>query len=186
LTAESVITALEDERAYRKFERITIHDYGPETAVERALVARLASLLWRLRRAVAIETGLFDIQAQILRDHRSLNAHDDPADPLKVFYDLLRQPTRKPVAAAESSEDSGADQPPRRQDTQSPTIGPVEMAVCFLRLENFNPAKLDLIGRYETRLWRQLAQTILLIDSGKRVKFGHRIHQRGIYFPMRS
>src|SRR4051812_12248172 len=67
LTAESVITALEDERAYKRFEAIVIHDHGPETAVERALVARLASLLWRLRRAVAIETGLFAIQAQVLR-----------------------------------------------------------------------------------------------------------------------
>ena len=58
LTAESVITVLEDEAAYRKFEKIVLHDYAPETAIERALVVRLASLLWRLRRAVAIETGL--------------------------------------------------------------------------------------------------------------------------------
>jgi hypothetical protein len=33
------------------------------TAVERELVLRLASLLWRLRRAAAIETGLFEVQA---------------------------------------------------------------------------------------------------------------------------
>ena len=32
------------------------------TAVERELVLRLASLLWRLHRATAIETGLFQIQ----------------------------------------------------------------------------------------------------------------------------
>ena len=61
LTAESVITVLEDEAAYRKFENKILGDYTPETAIERALVVRLASLLWRLRRAVAIETGLFQI-----------------------------------------------------------------------------------------------------------------------------
>ena len=59
---------------------------------------------------------------------------------------------------------------------------PVETATCFLRLENFNPAKLDLIGRYETRLWRQLAQTILLIDSAKRGKFTYRTHGPHIFF----
>ena len=59
LTAESVITVLEDEAAYKKFENKIIADYTTETAIERALVVRLASLLWRLRRAVAIESGLF-------------------------------------------------------------------------------------------------------------------------------
>jgi hypothetical protein len=36
--------------------------------VERELVLRLASLLWRMRRASAIETDLFQIQAEILSD----------------------------------------------------------------------------------------------------------------------
>jgi hypothetical protein len=39
-------------------------DYGAQSAVERELVLRLASLLWRLRRATAIET--FKIQARHL------------------------------------------------------------------------------------------------------------------------
>jgi hypothetical protein len=39
----------------------------PRTVViELALVHRLASLLWRLRRASAIETGLFEIQGEFL------------------------------------------------------------------------------------------------------------------------
>jgi hypothetical protein len=42
-----------------------------ETAVERELVLRLASLLWRLRRIIAIETDLFQIQAEILRNRRN-------------------------------------------------------------------------------------------------------------------
>jgi hypothetical protein len=36
-----------------------------QTAVERELVLRLASLLWRSRRAIAIETSLFQIHADI-------------------------------------------------------------------------------------------------------------------------
>jgi hypothetical protein len=40
------------------------------SAVERELVLRLASLLWRLRRATAIESGLFKIQAKHLLQFR--------------------------------------------------------------------------------------------------------------------
>jgi hypothetical protein len=70
LTAETVIGSLEDAEDYKAFEATIITDYCPETAVARELVLRLASLLWRLRRATAIETDLFEIQAEALRERR--------------------------------------------------------------------------------------------------------------------
>jgi hypothetical protein len=63
LTAETVIDALEDAEDYAAFEMAVAADYDAQSAVERELVLRLASLLWRLRRATAIESGLFRIQA---------------------------------------------------------------------------------------------------------------------------
>jgi hypothetical protein len=66
-----VIDRLEDSEDYRGFEAAIVADYDAETAVERELVLRLASLLWRLRRIIAIETDLFQIQAEILRDRRN-------------------------------------------------------------------------------------------------------------------
>src|SRR5580704_16633668 len=71
LSAETVVEILEDIEDYRGFEAAIIADYDARTAVERELVLRLASLLWRLRRATAIETELLRIQAEILRDRRS-------------------------------------------------------------------------------------------------------------------
>src|SRR5436853_3091049 len=68
LTAETVIGALEDAEDYKAFEAAITADYGAESAVERELVLRLASLLWRLRRATTMETGLFEIQAGHLRE----------------------------------------------------------------------------------------------------------------------
>src|SRR5271165_2553943 len=68
LTAETVIGALEDAEDYKAFEAAIIADYDAQSAVERELVLRLASLLWRLRRATAIETGLFEIQADHLNE----------------------------------------------------------------------------------------------------------------------
>jgi hypothetical protein len=70
LTAETVVVALEDIEDYQAFEAAVIADYDGRTAVERELVLRLASLLWRLRRATAIETDLLTIQAEILSDRR--------------------------------------------------------------------------------------------------------------------
>jgi hypothetical protein len=70
LTAETVVENLEDAEDYKAFEATIIADYCAETAVARELVLRLASLLWRLRRATAIETDLFKIQAEALRERQ--------------------------------------------------------------------------------------------------------------------
>jgi hypothetical protein len=67
LTAETVIRALEDAEDYSAFEAAVIADYDAQSAIERELVLRLASLLWRLRRVTAIESGLFEIQANNLQ-----------------------------------------------------------------------------------------------------------------------
>src|SRR5271169_90477 len=64
LTAETVIEPLEDPEDYKAFEQAVTADYDAETAVERELILRLASLLWRLRRSTLIETGLLQIQRE--------------------------------------------------------------------------------------------------------------------------
>src|ERR1022692_2623108 len=46
LTAETVIGALEDADDYQAFEAAIVADYDAQSAVERELVLRLASLLW--------------------------------------------------------------------------------------------------------------------------------------------
>lgn len=78
LTAETVIAVLEDSDDYQAFEAAIISDYSAETAVERELVLRLASVLWRLRRATGIETAIFDSATD---DARSLFG----AKPANVF-----------------------------------------------------------------------------------------------------
>src|SRR5208282_4571994 len=70
LTAETVIDVLEDAEDYQRFEAAVIADYDAESAVERELVLRLASVLWRLRQATTMETGLFEIQADYLREFK--------------------------------------------------------------------------------------------------------------------
>src|SRR5205823_4790712 len=74
LTAETVIGALEDAEDYKAFEAAIIADYDAQSAVERELVLRLASLLCRVRRATTMETGLFEIQARHVLGFRNPGA----------------------------------------------------------------------------------------------------------------
>src|SRR5690349_13412979 len=88
LTAETVIDALEDAEDYAAFELAVAADYDAQSAVERELVLRLASVLWRLRRATAIESGLFKIQAkQLLLFRQRRSSHRDRQ---KIIDDIYR------------------------------------------------------------------------------------------------
>ena len=51
-------------------------DFDALIAIERELVLRLASLLWRLRRATAIDTGLLQLQSEMIGE---LARPQDPA-----------------------------------------------------------------------------------------------------------
>jgi len=71
LCAGTVIETVEDIEGYRTFEAAIIADFDAETAVERELVLRLASLLWRMRRATSIETDLIRLQTEVSCTRRS-------------------------------------------------------------------------------------------------------------------
>jgi GT2 family glycosyltransferase len=57
--------------------------------VERELVLRLASVLWRLRRATVMETGLFEIQAKHLRDYRQNRSNLVPLPYPAIIHAVL-------------------------------------------------------------------------------------------------
>lgn len=68
--SQTVIENIEDRRSYRSFEHAIVASFSPRSVIELELIHRLACLLWRLRRASAIETGLFQ-QANLQRGYRS-------------------------------------------------------------------------------------------------------------------
>jgi hypothetical protein len=114
-----VIDGLEDSEDYRGFEAAVIADYDAETAVERELVLRLASLLWRLRRIIAIETDLFQIQAEILRDRRN---------EMTTGHGNLSNQAPEVLTLAEAD----------RLGCNGPALSPRERTYCFLRLGNLD------------------------------------------------
>src|SRR5450631_2491514 len=68
LTAATVVTAIEDSQEFEQFAAAIRADYQPVSTIEHELVARLASLLWRLRRSTLIETNLFQLQGRLVME----------------------------------------------------------------------------------------------------------------------
>src|SRR3954447_8246915 len=100
LSAETVIGALEDAEDYKAFEAAVIVDYDAQSAVERELVLRLASLLWRIRRATTMETGLFEIQARhVLEFRRKRDAQQSLVHRFFPSSDLTEGPESNPEHA---------------------------------------------------------------------------------------
>jgi hypothetical protein len=148
LTAETVIGALEDAEDYKAFEAAVVADYDARTAVERELVLRLASLLWRLRRSIAIETDLLQSQAEAIREEQgAIRPHSGQAQicPANAVLSL--------------ASDRSTDQ------TDSLRSHFRELTYSFLRLTDVSGGAFELLNRYEVRLWRQAVQILMVLQS---------------------
>jgi hypothetical protein len=140
--------------------RNIIADYDAETAVERELVLRLASLLWRIRRATSIETNLLGAQAKILRDRgRLIGQARDPVYGI-LGADVPGPCERTDEAGPSDRDPKSADLDPRDHPFRpATTLDPArDLSVCFQRLASFDSAAFERLGRYESALARQIVQ----------------------------
>ena len=154
LTSETVIASLEDCEDYQAFEAVVIADYEAETAVERELVLRLASVLWRLRRANGIETAIFESNAP---------------------QSGSREPEQQPALASLSEQSrlvllEGRDQRALESSESNELIidRNKALAACFLRSAELQTFPLDRLSRYEHLLWRQARQLVFTLESLRR------------------
>ena len=60
LTAKTLVIGDEDPAQFDKLRAEVMEQYDPQSALERELVERLSSLLWRLRRIPAFEAAIID------------------------------------------------------------------------------------------------------------------------------
>jgi hypothetical protein len=171
LVAETVIGALEDAEAYKAFEAIIIADYDAQSAVERELVLRLASLLWRLRRATTMETGLFEIQADHLSEFRQARRGLPSSEVVYAMFGRADPTSHDRDPASHGI--TNATQPVLTAEPNpvAPVVGrTVELARCFLRLANLSNFALDRLSRYEAMLWRQVGRVLFALDALDRRK----------------
>jgi hypothetical protein len=164
LSAETVIDGLEDSEDYRAFEAAVIADYDAQTAVERELVLRLASLLWRLRRIISIETDLLRIQSGIVRDRRAV-FRGPPVEPEEGCSSSMGSPSLVfgPQQETRADCEDGAS-----FCSALPTSSARDLTCCFLRLSNVDNGAFDRLGRYNAALWKQTAQTLFLLQNIRR------------------
>ena len=123
-----------------------------------------AGVLWRLRRATTMETGLFEIQAEHLREYR----HGRQL--LSNSQDVIHA-TLWPANVVSHD--------PHTQhcvDETAPAGGPksvkpqCRVCRCFLRLANLPNFALDRLSRYEATLWRQASQILYTLEALDRHK----------------
>ena len=155
LTAETVVGALEDAEDYKAFEAAIITDYDAQSAVERELVLRLASLLWRLRRATTIETGLFEIEAEKLnKERRACRVSPES-------YGIVCA-----VFGSNQSIDATDRVPAFYREQTEPSVNRApELTQCYLGLANLPDYALDRLSRYEAALWRQVGGILFTLDA---------------------
>jgi len=164
LTAETVIDALEGAEDYAAFEMAVTADHDAQSAVERELVLRLASILWRLRRATAIETGLFRLQARQLLQFRA--RRQDYRDRQKIVDEM----DWHAVAEGEipHHEQNAADLASASPDW--PANQSDGLTRAFVGLNNLPTCPLDRLSRYEAALWRQACQILFTLQCLDRRK----------------
>ena len=178
LTAETVIDALEDAEDYAAFELAVTADYDAQSAVERELVLRLASLLWRLRRATAIESGLFKIQAKHLLQFRQCRqTHQERQKIIDSTY-------RNAVVTEEDvqqddDETIGGTLDPGPPSIVEPADPSDDLTRSFVRLSNLPTYPLDRLSRYEATLWRQACQILFTLQCLDRRKPWNGLRLRG-------
>jgi hypothetical protein len=166
-TAETVIDVLEDAEDYAAFEMAVTSAYDARTAIEREIVLRLASLLWRLRRATAIESGLFRIQAENLiqfRQRRRTEKSDKSIDNLYRFVGISGN-------GGQNNNGSSAGSENWTRLSSEPVVQADDLTRSFVRLSNLHTYPLDRLSRYEATLWHQACQilfTLRCVDMRKR------------------
>ena len=153
---------------------------------------RIASFLWRLRRANLIEGSLLIIHAEIMQDcdGQPESMHRPEAS---MADTLIRW-----LGASRNS--SGRNNPHKNHQAKNPESvtdrnGAVDFEFSapdhwdkqqaisrrFLQLANLASQPMELIGRYEACLWRQFVQVLFSLDQAKY----HRIAaSRGRFTPL--
>ena len=117
-------------------------------------------MLWRLRRSTSIETGLYQIQGELMRN-RNVGIHRRRNVPLPEWYGELD-------VVALAIDGSSVDDRGRDDTSGEPAVLPQTLAYCFLQVSRLGLGAFDLLSRYETTLRRQVAQIQFVLQSAAR------------------
>jgi hypothetical protein len=139
---------------------------------------------------VIVESGLLNMQAETIQGPRSRRTRDDE-NRLRIFRKFLHSSDlEKPTNKQQGGKEDIGTHPIGVETNQTNT----NIACSFLRLTRLDNQVFERLGRYETNLWRQTAQILLLLSAiefrakdrftDERPHFGraHRNHGRYPHF----
>jgi hypothetical protein len=135
-------------------------------------------LLWRIRRATSIETGLLRIQAKILRARQNVceslsESGRKPENSMDGVIEGTVRPSLRNLSNG-SCDDHWKDAVDHKCEKLTSPGDAVsawrELTCCFLRLANLDNGMFDRISRYEVHLWRQIAQTLFALQTIRQTK----------------
>jgi hypothetical protein len=111
---------------------------------------------------VIIESGLLNMQAETIQSSSFRPTSECDVDKLSIFRKFLHSnnlenPMRKQQGAKENTKIDAAGAETNQTNTN--------IARSFLRLTNIDNQIFERLGRYETTLWRQTAQILLLLSA---------------------
>jgi hypothetical protein len=148
-------------------------DYDAQSVVERELVLRLTSLLWRLRCATAIESALFKIQAKhLLQSRERRQAQESRQMIIEATY-RNAVATENEVRQDEVELATGVE-----TNSVSTRADQDDLTRSFVRLSNLASYPLDRLSRNEATLWRQACQILFTLQCLDRRKPWERLRVR--------
>ena len=128
-----------------------------------------------------METGLFEIQADYMREFRQVRQTQIQSQ--EIIYARFGQTdsdNATPDRASHGITNGTEGGPSSGPKSVNPAT---DLARCFLRLANLPNYALDRLSRYEATLWRQAGQILFALDAldrrkpqerGRRLRIGSR------------
>ena len=177
LTAETVIEPLEDAEDYQAFEEAVTAGFDAETAVERELILRLASLLWRCggrprSRPVYSRSAA---PARLSMNNAYLVRDCDLIRPMRWFGLFSHRLTHCQIERNARIVRSAWDIPSDNRPNGSALSIDMQLLLAqrFIGLADLNGA-FERISRYEVALWRQVRQIVFTLSALQRRHSGRR------------
>jgi hypothetical protein len=153
----------------------------------RLSVLGLASVLWQLRRSRAIETGLLQIGEPDEERPAQHGAAPVTDSVISLMEAALSGRFDKTSNEAGRERATNGDRPPELDSAvDCAESGNAKLALRFLRLAKFDNGVFERLNRYETSLWRQVAQLLFALNFFHQLQRRHSAIRQGETIRSRS
>jgi hypothetical protein len=158
--AETLVLPGEDGEEFRQLQEEVVTQYEPAVGMETILVERIARLLWRLKRAPAIELGIYG--TALARAGQTLATDAD-------LFECHADEERRASAHAQEEHQAGTGAAELYQEAMQAREQFQREHFSLIVLAESQSA-LATLGEYELQIEKHLARTLGLLETAQRVR----------------